>query len=82
MTDRITIKMLENLADRINELTDNPNTPWSKNADNKMKANIGNYHISQCYGGVCLHQMFNDGGGVTSRLQNYHGPCAFLYLSS
>jgi len=61
---RITQKDLENLVNRINEATKSPNTSWTKNADGKMKANIDNYHLSYAYGGVALHRMTNDGGGV------------------
>ena len=57
---RITQKDLEMLVARINELTGNPEKPWNGNC----VANIGNYHLSYAYGGVKLHQMVSDGGGV------------------
>lgn len=60
---RITIKDLEILVNRINTATNSPQTPWRKE-DGKMRANIGNYHLSQCYGGVALHRLDSEGGGV------------------
>lgn len=61
-------------------------TPYSKNADGEHVANIGNYHLSWAYGGVCLHKMHNDGGGVSTPLSSGHVPkkelfnelCAFI----
>lgn len=61
---RITDKHLDILVERINEVTKNPATSWTKYKNGKIKANIGNYHISGAYGGVALHQMMNEGGGV------------------
>lgn len=29
-----------------------------------LEANIGNFHLSGAYGGVSLHEMTTDGGGV------------------
>ena len=57
---RITQKDLERLVDRINDFTGNNPKPW----DGNCNANIGNYHLSYAYGGVKLHQMVSDGGGV------------------
>lgn len=71
---RITDKQLESLVDRINELTDSPMQPWIDG-----KAQIGNYHLSYAYGGVCLHRMFNTGGGVTTPLVHGHVPKRELY---
>ena len=79
MTDRITIRHLDNLCDQLNKLTDSPMASYERNGDGQLKAQIGNHHISQQYGGVCLHRMFNDGGGVTCPLDNYHGPKRELF---
>ena len=75
---RITNKMLENKVDYLNQITGNPATSWT-NTDDKMKANIGNYHVSGAYGGVSLHQMMNDGGGVNSTFSCGHIPKRALY---
>ncbi len=63
MTYRITEKMLEARVSMLNRITDQPETPWSKTADGPG-SNIGNYHVSHAYGGVCLHQMVNNTHGA------------------
>ena len=79
MADRITNGQLEALVARINQLTGSPATPWTRQADGSFKANVGNYHISGAYGGVCLHRMCNEGGGVTTPLTYGHVPRRELY---
>lgn len=61
--NRITGKHLQAIVDRLNRITGSPSAPYVDG-----KAQIGNYHISHAYGGVCLHRMYNDGGGVSSPL--------------
>ena len=62
---RITEKQLENLADWLNELTNSPKEPYSRDESGRLRANAGNFHISYAYGGVNVHRMVNEGGGVT-----------------
>ena len=69
---RITDKQLDSLATYLNELTNSPLEPYSKDQNGKFCANIGNYHISHAYGGVCLHRMSNTSGGVNTPLISYH----------
>ena len=78
MATRITIANLEAVVARINRLTGSPATPWRREGD-RSRANIGNYHLSQCYGGVCLHRMSNESGGVTTPLGSGHVPKRELY---
>lgn len=78
MRDRVTDKMLQFLVDRINEVTGSPKEPWTRKGD-KLTSNIGNYHISSAYGGVCLHRMMNGGGGVNTPLVCGHVPKRELY---
>lgn len=78
MTTRITIDNLQAVVDRINRLTGSPATPWSREGD-RNRANIGNYHLSHAYGGVCLHRMCNESGGVTTPLGLGHVPKRELY---
>ena len=78
MATRITIANLEAVVARINRLTGSPATPWRREGD-RHRANVGNYHLSQCYGGVCLHRMANEGGGVTTPLVSGHVPKRELY---
>lgn len=61
--ERITEKQLEAVVARINTVTNNPLTPWTK-VEKGCTANIGNYHLSFAYGGVSLHQMLSNGGGA------------------
>ena len=77
--ERISVKQLENLVAEINRLTNSPVAPWTKQADGKIKANIGNYHLSGAYGGYCLHRMHNEGGGVTTPLVYGHVPKRELF---
>jgi len=60
---RITLKFLEAQITRLNNLTNSPETPWRK-ADGKLRANIGNYHLDQAYGGCKLVRMHNEGGAI------------------
>jgi hypothetical protein len=64
---RITEKQLEALVGWINELTNSPATSYTR-TDDKLTANIGNYHLYYAYGGVNLHRMTNEGGGVNTPL--------------
>ena len=61
----VTIKFLQSVCDRINKATNSPMVPYVKGDDGKHHAQIGNYHLSQAYGGVSLHRMYNEGGGVS-----------------
>lgn len=71
---RITIKDLRAVCNRINRETGSP-TEYMTDG----KINVGHYHISQAYGGYCLHRTTNEGGGVTCPLDSYHGPARELY---
>jgi hypothetical protein len=76
--DRITDKMLENRVQRLNELTNSPSTPYSK-IDGRNVANVGNFHLSHAYGGVCLHRMCNEQGGCRTPIISYHTTKRHLY---
>jgi len=78
MSERITDSMLENRVKRINELTNSPLTLYSK-VDGKNVANVGNFHLSRAYGGVCLHRMCNENGGVRTPIISYHTTKRHLY---
>lgn len=71
---RTTLKTLETLCRWINERTNSPLEPYTKSEDGRIKANIGNFHLSHAYGGVCLHRMHNESGGVTTPLIHGHVP--------
>ena len=67
MSNRITESMLEARIKWLNKLTNSPETPYSNG-----KANIGNWHLSHAYGGVCVHRMHNEAGGVSSPIVYGH----------
>lgn len=60
-----TIKLgqLENLVSYLNSITRQPPATYSKRKG-VLKANIGNYHLTQGYGGVCLSQVASPSGGT------------------
>ena len=62
--ERIKLQWIESLVEQLNEATSNPVTSYTKVGD-KFNANIGNYHLYEAYGAVGLHQMVNEGGGIT-----------------
>ena len=76
---RITKRDLQAGIDRLNRITGNPMTPWTRDEDDKMTANLGNYHLSQAYGGYCVHQMHNPGGGVNAPVTHGHIPARDCY---
>ena len=74
---RTSIKTLEYLVERINTETGSPLKPWERVNDRNV-AQIGNFHLSQAYGGVCVHRMSNESGGVTTPIVHGHIPKAEL----
>jgi hypothetical protein len=76
---RITDKDLQAVVDRINRMTKSPMTPYVKRENGSYEAQIANYHLSHAYGGVCLHRMHNESGGVSSPLSCGHIPKRDLY---
>lgn len=70
---RTSIKTLKALVNQINIAKGAPLEPWSR-VDGKLQANIGNFHLSQAYGGVCVHCMNNEGGGITTPIWQGHIP--------
>ena len=75
---RITRKHLEPIIDRLNRLTGSPSEPWTNDGD-KFRANIGNFHLSEAYGGYCLHRMSNEHGGVSDVFSSGHIKARDLY---
>lgn len=76
---RITDKQLDSLAQWLNKITGAPEEPYTRGEDGKLRANVGNYHISHAYGGVCLHKMVNESGGVSCPISQGHGTKRELY---
>jgi hypothetical protein len=72
MTYRITEAMLKKRIEQLNKLTNSPLTPYTRTAEGRSVANVGNYHLSHAYGGVCVHRMHNESGGVSTPIISYH----------
>jgi hypothetical protein len=65
--NRITDSQLNGMVGRLNRLVGAPEQPYIGG-----KAQVGNYHLSHAYGGVCLNRMCNESGGVTCPLMSGH----------
>jgi len=71
--ERITDKHLKAAIDRINRMLGTPSEPYVRNPDTgAYEAQIGCYHLSHAYGGVCVHVMHNDSGGVSAPISQGH----------
>ena len=77
--ERITNATLDGTVRIINRLTGSPEAPYTKGADGRFTANIGCYHIGGAYGGVSLHRMLTDGGGVSDVFRCGHVPKRDLF---
>ena len=77
MTQRITRAHLDAKAATLNGMTKSP-VESSRMVDGKYRANVGNYHISGANGGVCLHRMANEAGGVNDVFNCGHIPAKQL----
>lgn len=75
----ITDKMLRLRVEWLNELTKSPTKPYTRNEAGQLKANIGNFHLSFANGGVCLHRMHNEAGGVSTPIISFHTTKRDLY---
>lgn len=71
MTTRTTIAHLQAIVARINRKTNSPLESGGV-VDGRYRANIGNYHLDQAYGGVALYRMVNEGGGCSDVLRIGH----------
>ncbi|MCP5008185.1 MAG: hypothetical protein GY941_30265 [Planctomycetes bacterium] len=67
--NRIKTKDLDNLVNRINDITGHERKPYASGP--KFKPNPGVYHLDWAYGGVCLVQMMEKGSGVRSVLPGF-----------
>jgi len=76
--NRVTLNNLQAVIDRLNRETDSPAEPYVRDADGKLRAQIGNFHLSRAYGGYALHRMVTEGGGVSSPLSTGHIPAREL----
>lgn len=77
--NRITQANLEAVVARINRMTNSPDESYKRDEAGKLRAQVGNYHLSYAYGGVSLHRMVNESGGVHDVLRIGHVPKRELY---
>jgi hypothetical protein len=77
MSTRITRAHLDAKVATINSMTKSPSEPY-RTVDGKYVANKGNYHISNAYGGYCLHRMATESGGVSDVFSCGHVPAREL----
>jgi hypothetical protein len=79
MRARVTLSMVLSLVDRLNALTGSHPDAYSKNDAGTYRPNVGNYHVSRAYGGMALHRMGNEHGGITDVLHSGHISARELY---
>jgi hypothetical protein len=68
--NRITKKQLQARIETINSILNRPATPYSQ-VEGKLVANIGNFHLSEAYGGYGVGLM-TDGGGSSDPIWRGH----------
>lgn len=66
---RITMKDLESVVNRINLVTKSPLIAYVKEGT-RYVGQVGHYHLSGAYGGWCLHRMDNKSGGITTPINS------------
>ena len=72
---RITDKILNAKIDALNQLTNSPPNPYTRNQDTgKLTANVGSHYLGHDYNGANVYRLANEAGGVTTPLGNYHRP--------
>lgn len=76
---RIRERDLQAQCDRINDLKGTELSAYTKLEDGTYRANIGNFHLSFAYGGVALHRMCGERGGVEDVFRCGHMPKRELY---
>ena len=79
MAQRITQANLERLCSHVNKLLDRPATHWECDDDGRWRGQIGNFYIDGAYGGVALHEVVTESGGVRDVLSTGHVPKRELY---
>lgn len=76
---RITIKDLKAVCERLNRITGSPLVGYVKDEDGRYRSQVGNFHISQAYGGYSLCRMANEAGGVSDVFYSGHVSARDLY---
>ena len=72
---RITDKILHAKIDALNELTNSPPNPYTRNPETgKLTGNIGSHYLAHGFQGVNAYKLANNAGGVTTPLGNHDRP--------
>lgn len=66
---RVTNSHIEHALAVLNRKLGNELTPYSKDENGRLTANIGNMHMGSAYGGYRLERMAGEAGGI----QTYGG---------
>jgi hypothetical protein len=69
--NRITKKLLQARIETINSILNRPLTPYTRTGE-MLVANIGNFSLSQAYGGYGVHLMVSKLGGVSCPIWDGH----------
>jgi hypothetical protein len=70
--EKITCKKLESLVDYLNKITNHP-TAYTDGW------NVGSYRLDIAYGGYCLEQISNNGGGISQPLGGGYDSAKIAY---
>ena len=72
---RITDKILHAKIDHLNQLTNSPPNPYTRNQDTgKLTGNVGAHYLGHDYGGTNVYRIANEAGGITTPLGNHARP--------
>lgn len=69
---RITDKILQAKIDTVNQLTNSPPNPYTRDPETgKLTGNIGSYYLGHGFQGVNLYRIANAAGGIKTPLGNH-----------
>jgi hypothetical protein len=63
---QLSISAIQANLDYLNRITESHATPYTRGADGKLTANVGNFHLYRAYGGYSIRRMANESGGITN----------------
>jgi hypothetical protein len=83
MSDNYTKTKLKALVDRLNELTGSPMQTYAPpNGQGTHVPQVGNWHISQAYGGYCVARIVTESGGCSQPIWEGHVPARLACLQT
>ena len=60
------------MVERLNRMTNSPEKPYLQNAEGILVPQVGNWHVSQAYGGYCVCRIVTDSGGCSEPIWSGH----------